>query len=85
MKRRLTFALTLALAAGMLVLVPSVLGRHAVVGPIVEVIDDNNNVDGGLANVGIFGLRQQQSTGDQVARVVVDLYCERMELKVGGA
>jgi hypothetical protein len=38
-----------------------------------------------LANVGIFGLRQQQSTGDQVARVVVDLYCERMELKVGGA
>ena len=51
MKRRLTFALTLALAAGMLVLVPGVLGSHAVVGPNVEVIDDNNNVDGGLANV----------------------------------
>jgi BNR repeat-like domain len=51
MKRRLTFALTLALSAGMLVLVPSVLGSHAVVGPNVEVTDDNNNVDGGLANV----------------------------------
>src|SRR5919109_1103978 len=51
MKRRLSLALTLALAAGLLVLVPSVLGSHAIVGPNVEVTDDNNNVDGGIGNV----------------------------------
>jgi hypothetical protein len=51
MKRRLSFAMALALLAGMLVLTPSVLGSHAVVGPNVEVTDDNNNVDGGTANV----------------------------------
>ena len=51
MKRRFTFAAVLVLFAGALVLTPSVLGSHAIVGPNVEVTDDNNNVDGGIANV----------------------------------
>jgi phage tail-like protein len=36
-----------------------------------------------LYNVGIFALRHPVATGDQVARAVADLYCERMELVVG--
>jgi hypothetical protein len=51
MKRRLSFATFFALLAGMLVLTPTVLGSHAVVGPNVKVTDDNNNVDGGISNV----------------------------------
>jgi hypothetical protein len=51
MKHRLPLALAVALLAGTLVFVPSVLGSHAAVGPNVKVTDDNNNVDGGLANV----------------------------------
>jgi hypothetical protein len=51
MRRRLSLIAAFALLAGTLVLVPSVLGSHAVVGPNVKVTDDNNNVDGGIANV----------------------------------
>ena len=51
MKHRLPLALAFAVLAGTLVFVPSVLGSHAAVGPNVKVTDDNNNVDGGLANV----------------------------------
>src|SRR5437867_1934339 len=51
MKNRLSLAVVSALFACALVFSPSVLGSHAVVGPNVKVTDDNNNVDGGLANV----------------------------------
>jgi BNR repeat-like domain len=51
MAHRLFLGLALALLAGLVVLVPSGLGSHAVVGPNVKVTDDNNNLDGGLANV----------------------------------
>jgi hypothetical protein len=44
-------ALTLAVLACALVLVPGVQASHAVVGPNVKVTNDNNNVDGGLGNV----------------------------------
>ena len=50
MKRRLSFAATFAVLAGILVLAPTVLGSAAV-GPNVKVTDDNNNLDGGIANV----------------------------------
>jgi hypothetical protein len=49
--RRLSTALALAALAGALVVVPGVQASHAVVGPNVKVTNDNNNVDGGLANV----------------------------------
>ena len=51
MRRRFAVVFALALLAGTLVLAPSVLGSHAVVGPNVKVTNDNNNVDGGLGNV----------------------------------
>jgi BNR repeat-like domain len=51
MRRHPPLALTLALLACALVLVPGVQASHAVVGPNVKVTDDNNNVDGGLGNV----------------------------------
>ena len=46
--RRLPFAMLLACA---LVLVSGAQGSPAIVGPNVKVTDDNNNVDGGIANV----------------------------------
>src|SRR5438093_12520688 len=51
MRRRLSVVAAFALLAGTLVLTPTVLGSHANVGPNVKVTDDNNNVDGGIANV----------------------------------
>jgi hypothetical protein len=51
MRRRLSLVAAFALLAGTLVLAPSVLGSHAIVGPNVKVTDDNNNVDGGIGNV----------------------------------
>jgi hypothetical protein len=51
MRSRVSLVLVSALFACTLVFVPSVLGSHAVVGPNVKVTDDNNNIDGGLANV----------------------------------
>jgi hypothetical protein len=51
MRRQLVSALTLALAALALVLVPGVQASHAVVGANMKVTDDNSNVDGGIANV----------------------------------
>ena len=51
MRRRFAVVLALALLAGTLVLVPSVLGSQAVVGPNVKVTNDNNNVDGGAGAV----------------------------------
>jgi len=51
MRRRFSLVTAFALLAGTLVLVPGGLGSHAIVGPNVEVTDDNNNVDGGLGNV----------------------------------
>ena len=51
MRRRLSWVAAFALLAGTLVLVPSVLGSHAIVGPNVKVTDDNNNLDGGIGNV----------------------------------
>jgi hypothetical protein len=51
MRRHLPSALTLALLAGALIVVPGVQASHAVVGANVKVTDDNNNVDGGLGNV----------------------------------
>jgi hypothetical protein len=51
MRRRLPFALTLALLACALVVAPGVQASHAIVGPNTKVTDDNNNVDGGIANV----------------------------------
>ena len=35
-----------------------------------------------FANVGIFALRRTAGAGDQLPRVVADLYCEKMELKI---
>jgi hypothetical protein len=51
MRRHLRLAVTLALLAGALALVPGVRASHATVGPNVKVTDDNNNLDGGLGNV----------------------------------
>jgi hypothetical protein len=51
MRRHPPLALTLAVLACALVLVPGVQASHAVVGPNVKVTDDNNNVDGGLGSV----------------------------------
>ena len=51
MRRRFAVVFALALLAGTLVLVPSVLGSQAVVGPNVKVTNDNNNIDGGVGNV----------------------------------
>src|SRR5439155_3048813 len=51
MRRRFAVVLALALLAGTLVLVPSVLGSQAIVGPNVKVTNDNNNVDGGAGAV----------------------------------
>jgi hypothetical protein len=39
------------LLACALVFVPGALGSHAIVGPNVKVTNDNNDVDGGIANV----------------------------------
>ncbi len=36
-----------------------------------------------LHNLGIFALHHQTGAGDQIARLVAELYCERMELLVG--
>jgi phage tail-like protein len=37
-----------------------------------------------LHNLGIFALRRQAgTTGQQISRIVAELYCERMELQVG--
>ena len=36
-----------------------------------------------LHNLGIFSLRHQAPAGEAVARVVAELYCERMELLIG--
>jgi hypothetical protein len=36
-----------------------------------------------LHNLGIFSLRHQAPAADAVARVVAELYCERMELQIG--
>ena len=51
MRRRLSLVSAFVFLAGTLVLVPSVLGSHAIVGPNVKVTDDNSNVDGGIGNV----------------------------------
>ena len=49
--RQLPLGLALAVLAFAFVFVPGVQASHAVVGPNVKVTDDNNNVDGGIANV----------------------------------
>jgi BNR repeat-like domain len=51
MRRHLPLALTLVLLACALVFAPGVQASHAIVGPNTKVTDDNNNVDGGIANV----------------------------------
>jgi hypothetical protein len=51
MRRHLPPALTLVLLACALVFAPGVQASHAIVGPNTKVTDDNNNVDGGIANV----------------------------------
>ena len=51
MRRRLSLLSAFVFLMGTLVLVPSVLGSHAIVGPNVKVTDDNLNVDGGIGNV----------------------------------
>jgi hypothetical protein len=51
MRRRLPFTLMLVLLACALVIVPGVQASHAIVGPNTKVTDDNNNLDGGIANV----------------------------------
>ena len=51
MRRHLPPALTLVLLACALVFAPGVQASHAIVGPNTKVTDDNNNVDGGFANV----------------------------------
>jgi hypothetical protein len=51
MRRHLPLGLTLVLLACALVFAPGVQASHAIVGPNTKVTDDNNNVDGGIANV----------------------------------
>jgi hypothetical protein len=51
MRRHLPLAVTLVLLACALVFAPGVQASHAIVGPNTKVTDDNNNVDGGIANV----------------------------------
>jgi hypothetical protein len=51
MRRHLPVAVTLVLLACALVFAPGVQASHAIVGPNTKVTDDNNNVDGGIANV----------------------------------
>jgi len=52
-------------------------------GRIVLLSPDRKQELGRVELHGIFSLRRQAPTGEAVARVVAELYCERMELRIG--